>query len=385
MFASPNSRVGSGKDITLDYTEQDGKLETIASKYDYCITPMTYSKMVTVASVSNSGEITINGTANFENQQAIVCFTLLDKDGNAIQAPLSLTISADNLKSKDYLTSSTVPILPNSLTLSLDGTTNVVYAALRGINNNKVTLGSGIYSYTTTSNVTFEAGKYYNITVKMNDEGNKVDLSNLHHEEYTAENGDVLTGTLPSGVQLFIANNAMVKLKDVTINATITAGIKCLGNATIILEGNNTVQTTVLKKAGIQAAPGGIKKLTIVGDGNLTATGGVGAAGIGSGGDDTCGDISISGGTVTATGGDGAAGIGCGPGGSCRNITITNGVTQVKATKGDEAPYSIGKGKNCGTITIGGTKYYDGPTMTWASESLENELKAETFTYQPSH
>ena len=47
---------------------------------------------------------------------------------------------------------------------------------------------------------------------------------------------------------------------------------------------------------------------------------------------------------------------------SCGTITITNGVTRVTATKGGEnAPYSIGAGKDgtCGTVTIGGTKYWE--------------------------
>ena len=46
---------------------------------------------------------------------------------------------------------------------------------------------------------------------------------------------------------------------------------------------------------------------------------------------------------------------------SCGTITITNGVTRVTATKGGEnAPYSIGAGKDgtCGTVTIGGTVYW---------------------------
>jgi hypothetical protein len=37
--------------------------------------------------------------------------------------------------------------------------------------------------------------------------------------------------------------------------------------------------------------------------------------------------------------------------------------------------------KTCGTITIGGTKYYDGSTKAWVSVALENALKVATFTY----
>ncbi len=99
--------------------------------------------------------------------------------------------------------------------------------------------------------------------------------------------------------------------------------------------------------------------ITISG-GTVTATGGDGAAGIGSGYYASCGAITISGGTVTATGGVNAAGIGSGVDASCDAITITTGVTQVTATKGEDAPNSIGAGTGdvgtCGTVTIGGVE-----------------------------
>ena len=104
--------------------------------------------------------------------------------------------------------------------------------------------------------------------------------------------------------------------------------------------------------------------ITISG-GTVSATGGEQAAGIGSGSDfASCGTITISGGTVTANGGSHAAGIGSGSssGAVCGDITINTGVTQVTATKGDGAPYSIGAGVDgtCdGTVTIGGVVFYD--------------------------
>jgi hypothetical protein len=89
----------------------------------------------------------------------------------------------------------------------------------------------------------------------------------------------------------------------------------------------------------------------------------------------TCGDITINGGTVTATGGDYGPGIGTGvflkygsesASNRCGNITIGAGVTSVTATKGGSySPNSIGKGyaqggtQTCGTVTIGGTKYWE--------------------------
>ncbi|MDY6437477.1 MAG: hypothetical protein SPK72_07900, partial [Bacteroidales bacterium] len=46
----------------------------------------------------------------------------------------------------------------------------------------------------------------------------------------------------------------------------------------------------------------------------------------------------------------------------CASITIANTVTSVTATKGEFATNSIGAGNNgtCGTVTIGGTIYWDG-------------------------
>ena len=140
--------------------------------------------------------------------------------------------------------------------------------------------------------------------------------------------------------------------------------------------------------------------ITIKG-GNVTAYGGKGGAGIG-GGNGICGKISITGGTVTAYGGENAAGIGGGEFGFFGDITIANTVTKVTAVKRSKTSdsltdnYSIGFGSNDsdptqivhhdthiplgGSITIGGTVYYDSSTKTWA-EGKEAELKAATFTY----
>ena len=86
----------------------------------------------------------------------------------------------------------------------------------------------------------------------------------------------------------------------------------------------------------------------------MTATGGEGGAGIGSGNYySSCGAITITGGIVTATGGKLVAGIGSGTSySSCGDITITGGI--VTATGGDNGA-GIGSGyfeSSCGAITI---------------------------------
>ena len=186
---------------------------------------------------------------------------------------------------------------------------------------------------------------------------NFVDLSTLT-EDYTFKDGDVLTGTLDGTktvIKLSVAPDAKVILsgaqilgKDQGIFVNKWAGLTCLGNATIILDGENTVRSFNRMYPCIQAGPEG-SKLIITGDGKLT-TDGRSLAGIGSGVGGSCGDITISGGTITAQGGNG---IGSGYSGSCGNITITGGTI---TAQGSGAGIGCGGLGSCGNITItGGT------------------------------
>ena len=165
---------------------------------------------------------------------------------------------------------------------------------------------------------------------------------------FTAENGDVLTGTTEKTVA--IADGASITLS----SATIDGGIICNGNVTIILVGTNSV-TGATNKAGIEVG-GENTTLTIKGNGSLTATGGSQSAGIGlsrawnPANSVIGGDIVIEGGTITANGGSQwGAGIGTGViygNGSAKTarigkITIKGGT--VKATGGSEAD-GIGTG-----------------------------------------
>lgn len=256
----------------------------------------------------------------------------------------------------------------------------------------------------------------------------------------TAVNGTMLSGTLANNVKISIADGASVTLRDVSINATGSwttgdyAGITCLGDATLILEGENSVKGFNASYPGIQPAKrgeGDRYTLTIEGNGSLNAssngsgagigsgcdnivinsgiinaTGGNDAAGIGSSCNDitinggtinaiggtggagiggSCHAITINGGTVTATGGTYAAGIGCGKGEGCGDITIANTVTNVTATKGDGAFHCIGKGAgvaNCGEVTIGGTEYWGWYENGWIyNNDGEKYLKCNSLVY----
>ena len=241
-------------------------------------------------------------------------------------------------------------------------------------------------TYTTSkSNVNFENGKYYEITMKMTEAAQYVDLS-TKTENYEAQDGDVLTGQLPSNCQLTIATDATVTLFNATVNYegySNRAAVSCLGNATLVLKGSNTVTCNSYEGAGITPADG--STLTIQGNGILNVNGkGEGCIGIGyrSGVNGTgnvvinngtivikansaaigskygrIGDITINGGNVTAYGNDWAAAIGCGYESTCGNITITGGT--VTAIGNGYGCTAIGTGdgygsSTCGDITISG-------------------------------
>ena len=130
------------------------------------------------------------------------------------------------------------------------------------------------------------------------------------------------------------------------------------GNITI--NGGTVTATGGQYAAGIGGGDGASCGNITISGGTVEATGGDYGAGIGTGYTDghaiSCGAITISGGTVTATGGKWAAGIGSGYNGggeaSHGNITISSGVTKVTATKGSNAPNSIGAGKDSQAITV---------------------------------
>ena len=132
------------------------------------------------------------------------------------------------------------------------------------------------------------------------------------------------------------------------------AGINCLGNTTLILNGTNTVKGFHENFPGINVPES--YTLTLQGDGSLNASSNGFGAGIGGGLNVICGNIKIKGGNITATGGQNCAGIGGGNSGitgRCGNIEISGGTIN---TTGGDGSAGIGAGSNsrCGTITISG-------------------------------
>ena len=359
------------KDVKTDaLAAQNGTLtgtNSIAEKYDV---------RKGTGTLKVSGTATLNGNVSLTNQVAIFKFTINNASSTAISVE-SLTILIGTQK---YV------ITPSSATSTL-------YAALPAVTTAQTVsfsaAGSDGKNYVfSKAGVTFAASKYYQSTLAM---AQGIHLATLTGPgPYTALDGDVLTGTLDGETQPYkitIAAGATVTLDGVTINGKNSnsynwAGITCLGGATIILKdgSTNVVKGFYDRYPGIQAGPSGstlIIKGGSAGTGSLTASpfdgGGTDesfGAGIGGGLDNHCGNIEIQGGTITASGGFGAAGIGSGQGyingASCGTITISGGT--ITATGGKRGA-GVGCGFNqadqygatCGNITIsGGTVVAEG-------------------------
>lgn len=380
-----------------DYSGQKGVLLSsddpiwsIEKKFDYAnagisdritITKLEGDKL-TAETTSSTGE-----PANFLNEQAIVKFTLVDKEtGNPIDAS-RFEIKCTNHETYICETSNNT----YGLTINPAQPTNELYVAIKctggenGQTYSFTAYGDDIYTYTkefNSSDPLFPTGKYKEITIHMTKKTwTEVNLSSVETLQetnvYNTGTDVVLTGTY-SEVEahgIVIPDGATVKLQNVTIPALKShyAGITCLGNATIILDGTNYVtggkfptSTYTYAYPGIHVASG--CTLTIKGTGTLNVVGGGNfAAGIGSGSDKNgsghsaaAGNIVITGGTIHATGGENAPGIGAGSE-SCGTITITGGTVEAVAgpNTSDSNAAAIGTNglySSCGAISItGGT------------------------------
>ena len=234
---------------------------------------------------------------------------------------------------------------------------------------------------------------------------NVVDLSTLT-SDYEAQDGDVLMGTIDNkAVMISIAPGASVTLRNATIIGSAeyytteegsgpgpskteyhykhpNPGISCVGNATIILEGNNQICGHSPYYPGIMPGPKGTT-LTIKGDGGLYAYSHGCAPGIGTprGGlfDNSAGTgyelghLIIEGGNITAIGGDGmenldedygSPGIGCDRKCSLDAITLKGGTIRAYGKRGSAGIGECGttsyncKETVCGPITIDGSSVY---------------------------
>lgn len=377
-YVYPASMVDDGGNETA-ITSQNGTLESLSSLYDYAYGTGSFDGSslpnITLTNQFAIGKITMKNYAGSSDLSDITGVTVTDGTNTYTITPAS--------------TSMTWPI----------------YVAMKPVSNQTITVtatGSS-YNYTkTVTDKTLTAGNMYTLTVKM---GRIINLASLDND-FTAIDGDILTGTLAENHKISIADGATVTLNNASIsyssNGADYAGLTLLGDGTIVLA-DGTTNTVVggLDGSGYSNWPGIYvpvgKTLTINGNtgvlnarrggndtddgspagigaswanscGNIVINGGVinaigGAKGAGIGGTffRSCGDITINGGTITATGNKSASGIGLGgPVGkkditnvSCGNITITGGT--VNAT-GGWGGAGIGTGfvwhSNSGTVSL---------------------------------
>ena len=155
-----NSRIQVGKKLSLTYPcgtiyyrGQVGTLEDISARYSFATATATVTSINSAEGkmVADNGE---GGPVIFENRQAVVKFSLVDKaTGEALSAS-KLFVKVDN---KEY---DVTPEAPAS----------ELFVAIQGISGKDVTLnatvGDDAYSYEQ-KGVTFENSRYYAVTVKM--------------------------------------------------------------------------------------------------------------------------------------------------------------------------------------------------------------------------
>ena len=330
-------------EATINYAAlgtQNGTLETLSSTLDLSV----YD--------GNLEGTSLPADPALKNKLAICKYTLKDAAGtNDITSTVSALLVEDGT---------------NSYRVSRTKEAGPIYVAIRPTDaatiNYTATDGSNFYEKTV-SGKTYQASQMYPLGLRMSP-SNTINLA-LLTANYTAQDGQTLTGTLGGRYQISIAAGATVTLDNVSINAdgALTSdaaqypGILCNGNATIILKDGttNTIMGMYAYYPGIRIKGG--FTLTIQGSGTLNALGNGDAAGIGGDAFDSCGNIVIAGGIINATGKGFAAGIGGGghykyPR-NCGNITISGGI--VTATGGNTAA-GIGSGDHgtCGVITISG-------------------------------
>ena len=128
-----------------NYDNQKGTLEYIAANCDYA------TAEVTISEVGTDGDVTTTA-ASFENQQAIVKFSLTRQDGTTPVEATGLTVSVG---SRMY-----------NVTLATPASN--IFVAIQKASNKTVSLSangtSGHFTYEK-SNATFDTGKYYAIGV----------------------------------------------------------------------------------------------------------------------------------------------------------------------------------------------------------------------------
>lgn len=384
-FVFPASLATSTGDINESQLQnnQNGLLRTGATNISKNFDAATATGTITVT----GNEASVSGSVKMENRVCICKMTLTFENPQSTQSGQSganertqagstLTIAVGDERTYTINSPFTAEDQMTSRPFQTD---DVIYVAMLPIASQTVTFSSDGFSKTS-ENVTLEAGKFYrNLPIKCTFDN----IRDLSKGSITAYDGDTIIQSQDGSTinTITIVDGATVTIRDITVSSG-AAGITCEDSATIILEGANSIHSSV--KPAIMLLAG---NLTIEGNGSLNvSTSSENPAIGGDRGNGGGGNITIAGGTIEARGGYKSAAIGGAHSAACHSITITSGVTRVTAIKGDEAPYSIGPGEGSGMIigfiTIGGTVYHNGSSF---QNDGETYLAQSPLVYEPQH
>lgn len=257
--------------------------------------------------------------------------------------------------------------------------------------------------------ISIEAGKVYTININVEQAPKEIDLDTVTRSQLTVSGKTILKGDgQQKNLQITVEPNTELTLQDVNLSNQGSAPVVFKGDATLTLEGANTLEgecvawdfasgsgiyieqgtltinadnenasLTISRKYNMKpnsSAGMGIhvpeNASLIIKSGKITVNdvsseGDSSGAGIGTS-NETCGNITIEGGNITVgkcsyyTAGIGSLN------GDCKGITITGENTVVNVSKGDYANYYIGSGIGTvtGNITIDGGATVNGVKYT---------------------
>ena len=273
--------------LNPSYASQDGTIQYIAAHCDYAVAN------VTVSSISGSNVTT--STASFQNQQAIVKFSLKNSDASA------------DLDAKPLMV-----VLPDqTITVTPASAASELYVAIPAIADQAVSLkamvGNTLYVKDIPS-ASLDAGKYYNITAKLSATSTIV----VHNESelksaVTNDNADIL-----------FANDI-----------SITSLVEITGSRTITIDMNAFTLDRGLKARGDAGQVFAVRSGATLNLSNGTLTGGWGGD---SGGIDNYGTSNLTDVKITGCTGDDRGGAICNRG----TLTVTRGILSGNASSDHE-------------------------------------------------
>ena len=298
------------KFLSPDYTSQDGTLTGSDNSIDKVCDYAT----ATVKAIVDGDNITIDGSATFTNQQAIVKFTLKNKNGSSISLPLTaLRIVAGE---------TTLNITPNSSRPKNDE----IFVAIPAINDGDIFLSATLYDDYDLKRayhkggVTLRQGQYYEIGVKLSPTAY---VSNYAELQYAVERYDgdefnyiILAADIEywgeyeptiSGDRVIDLNGHSIDGKGMTRLFTVPPGqtLSIVGNGTLTGgDASKCYNSSELGENGGAIYNAG----TLIINNGVTISGNTAPAGNG-GGIYNDGTLTIYGGTITGNTAEKGAGI----------------------------------------------------------------------------